>query len=113
MHRDGLAMTMSGNFGSVIVGTVVIVAGGDDFAALDEDCAQIEAHCRLSGSVGALRKVELGLVHHYRWGILGRMVDDSVRGMIKRLYQYMTRIYLRVSGKKVKSKTGLSGDKTW
>jgi len=45
------------------VGSVVVVAARDDFATFDEHGAEREAHGALGGRIGALREVELRLVH--------------------------------------------------
>jgi hypothetical protein len=65
VHRYGLAVPARAHFGAVVVRSVVVVAARDYLAAFDEDGAEGEAHRALGGRVGALRKVELRLVHGF------------------------------------------------
>lgn len=63
VHRYGLAMPARAHFRAIVVRSVVVVAARDDFAALDEDGAEGEAHRALGRRIGALREVELRLAH--------------------------------------------------
>ena len=63
VHRHGLAVPARAHLAAVVVGSVVVVAARDDFAAFDEHGAEREAHRALGGRVGALGEVELCLVH--------------------------------------------------
>ena len=66
MHRYGLAVPARAYLGAVVVRPVVVVAARDDLAAFDEDRAKREAHRALRCRIGALREIELRLVHENR-----------------------------------------------
>ncbi len=56
-------MPMRPHVRPVVVRSVVVVSGRDDFSALDHDGPEGEAHGTLRRGVGTLREVKLGLVH--------------------------------------------------
>jgi hypothetical protein len=66
MHRYGLAVPARAHLGAIAVREVVVVAARDDLAAFDEDGIEREAHRALRRRIGALREVELRLVHDNR-----------------------------------------------
>ena len=72
VHRYGLAVPARAHLRAVVVRAVVVVAARDDFAAFDEDGAECEAHRALGRRIGALREIELRLVHDD--GLLVRVV---------------------------------------
>ena len=63
VHRHWLAVPARAHLCTVVVRSVVVVAARDDLAAFDEHRAEREAHRALRRRVGALREVELRLVH--------------------------------------------------
>lgn len=73
VHRYGFAVPARAHLGAVVVRSVMVVAARDDLAAFDEDRTEREAHRALRCRIGALREVELRLVHDNRlWGFFLR-----------------------------------------
>ena len=56
-------MTMLVNLRSIVMRAVMVMTRGNDLAALDQYSTKRETHLTLRGSLGALRKIELRLIH--------------------------------------------------